>query len=177
MRSTQFLLVQEFAMSMQSFQILVRSFGLHLGLPDLTTDEDGYVALTFDEQELHLQYEEDANRVMIFTRLGEVEVDRTAEIYGMLLEANLFWRGTRGATFSVDPDPGIVFLADRQAEDGMTAETLSAWLEGFLNTATYWKNRLDVANAGGSLLDPEIAAGLEGGAPTDSAPNPGVGIH
>jgi Tir chaperone protein (CesT) family len=159
-------------MSLQSFQYLVQTFGQQLDVPDLTADEDGYVALTFDGQELHLQYEEDTRQVMGFTRLGEVEVERTAEIYGMLLEANMFWRGTRGATFSVDPDPGIVFLADRRPEDDMTAESLSEWLEGFLNTATYWKKRLDVANAGGSLLDPEIAAGKDDGVLADNASNP-----
>lgn len=164
-------------MSLQSFQALVREFGTQLGVSDMAADEGGYIALTFDETELHLQYEQDASRVMAFTRLGEVEIDRTAEIYGMLLGANLFWRGTRGATFSVDPDLGIVFLADRQSEDGMTAEQLSAWLESFLNTATYWKNRLDVANAGGSLLDPEIAAGGDGDSPTHGDPDRGVAVH
>lgn len=164
-------------MSLQSFQVLVREFGTQLGVSDMAADEDGYVALTFDETELHLQYEEDISRVMAFTRLGEVEIDRTAEIYGMLLGANLFWRGTRGATFSVDPDLGIVFLADRQSADGMTAEHLTVWLEGFLNTATYWKNRLDIANAGGSLLDPEIAAGDDGGSPTHGDPSRGVAVH
>lgn len=159
-------------MSLRSFQVLVGEFGERLGAPEIAADEEGYIALTFDDTELHLQYEADADQVVAFTRLGEVEVDRTAEIYGMLLGANLFWQGTRGATFSVEPDLGVVFLADRQPRGGTTVDRLNEWLEGFLDTATYWKKRLAAANAGGPLIDPEIPTGDEP-SPTDGGPGSG----
>lgn len=150
-------------MSLATFQALVSEFGGRIGVPEMAADDEGYIALSFDDTELHLQHEAETGEIVAFTRLGEVEIERAAEIYGMLLGANLFWQGTNGATFSLEPDLGVVFLADRKADGGMTPERLNDWLEGFLNTTIYWKKRLAAANAGGPLVDPEI--------PTD-APSP-----
>jgi hypothetical protein len=146
-------------MSLATFKALVSELGAGLGVPAMAADDDGYVALTFDDMELHLQHEADADEIVVFTRLGEVEIDRAAEIYGMLLGANLFWQGTRGATFSVEPDLGVVFLADRQPAGGMALERLNEWLEHFLDTTDYWRKRLAAANAGGPLIDVEVPGG------------------
>lgn len=154
-------------MALATFQSLVAEFGGRLGVPEIAADEEGYVALTFDAVEVHLQHDAEEDEVVVFTRLGEVEVDRAAEIYGMLLGANLFWQGTRGATFSLEPDLGVVFLADRRALDGLSVERLNDWLEGFLDTVGYWQKRLAVANAGGPLVDPEM--------PVDDPPPPDDG--
>ena len=87
----------------------------------------------------------------MFTRLGEVDDDRREEICLMLLGANLFWQGTKGATFSVEPATGVVFLADRRAMAATGADDLNDWLERFLDVAAYWRGRLELANVGGSL--------------------------
>ncbi len=138
-------------MSLSSFQALVRELGLRLGAPAMQADDSGYLALTIDDLEIHLQYEPEDDVILIFTRLSEVDVDRAAEIYGMLLQANLFWQGTAGATFSVDADTGRVFLADRRHREGIAAEALDGWLEAFVNVASHWQQRLAGANAGGPL--------------------------
>ena len=152
-------------MSLSSYQTLIRELSSELGVPDMHADESGYVALNIDELEIHLQYDKDQNRIVLFTRLSEVSVDRAAETYGLLLSANLFWQGTDGATFSIDFDTGRVFLADRQTLDGLTREALEKWLEGFVNIASYWLKRLASIEAGGDLLaDDAEQADLPGAA-------------
>src|SRR5689334_23098988 len=99
-------------MSLAAFQALVSEFGVKIGVPEITADEEGYVALTFDDLTVHLQHDPEADEVVVFTRLGEVEEDRAETIYGWLLGANLFWQGAKGGTFSVEPGTGMVFLAD-----------------------------------------------------------------
>lgn len=142
-------------MSLSSYQALIRELGGALGVPDMQADESGYVALTIDTQEIHLQYDEDQDRILLFTRLSAVSVDRAAETYGLLLSANLFWQGSGGATFSIDFDTGRVFLADRQALAGVTLEVLEKWLEGFADITLYWLKRLTIIAAGGDLLTDE----------------------
>ncbi len=78
------------------------NFGQSIGLAEATPDADGYCAMSFDELVVHFQY--DADDVVIFSRLGEVDEDRVEGIYGMLLAANMFWQGTKGGTISVEPD-------------------------------------------------------------------------
>ena len=94
------------------------ALGGRLGAPDMAADDEGYIGLTFDGVETHLQYDTERDEVVAFTRLLEVDVERAAEIYGMLLGANMFWQGTNGATLSVEPDSGMAFLADRRSLEG-----------------------------------------------------------
>lgn len=142
-------------MSLSSYQALIRELAGALGVPDMRADESGYVALTIDAQEIHLQYDEDQDQILLFTRLSTVSVDRAAETYGLLLSANLFWQGSGGATFSIDFDTGRVFLANRQALACVTLEVLEKWLEGFAEITLYWLKRLTIIAAGGDLLTDE----------------------
>lgn len=137
---------------MDLFKNLIHEFGKQLSADDVEADEEGYIALTFDEQTIHLQYDEQLDEVAVFTKLGTIEPDRLADICLMFLSANLFWQGTQGATFSVEPSTKRVFLADRHALSLLDVSRLNEWLERFLNITRYWNGRLEVANLGGSLL-------------------------
>ncbi|MBV7486820.1 type III secretion system chaperone [Bordetella sp. BOR01] len=156
-------------MSLTHFQALVQQLGARLGAPDMHTDDSGYLALTIDSVEAHFQYEPDDGIVVLFTRLQEVEIERAAEIYGLLLAANLFWQGTNGATFSIDFDTGKVFLADRRRAEGLSEQELEDWLEGFVNIAIHWQQRLETANAGGALF-PDESPAANGAADHDGFP-------
>lgn len=140
-------------MSLAHFQGVVRDFGGKVGMPDMAADGEGYIAISFDDRTIHLQYETDEDRVVVFTKMGEAEVDRLVEIYSMMLAANLFWQGTNGATFSVEPDTGTVFLADRKSAAVLDAARLNDWLEGFINITEYWSGKLELANSGGPIGD------------------------
>lgn len=156
-------------MSLAQFQGVISEFGGRLGAPDMAADDEGYIGLTFDGVETHLQYDSDQDDVVVFTRLAEVDAERAAEIYGMLLGANMFWQGTNGATLSVEPDSGMAFLAERRPLAGLTVEALNDWLEPFLATAEMWRKRIAEANGGGPLVDVDLPD--DGGQPP-SGPNP-----
>ena len=146
-------------MSLSAYQALIAELGQSLGLADMAAGEDGYVGLTIDDHEIHIQHEAEDDEVILFARLPAVDPDRQAPIYAMLLAANVFWQGTRGATFSADFDTGRVFLADRRALDRLTAETLSAWIEQFANVAMHWRARIQDANDGGPLTTDPVVPG------------------
>jgi hypothetical protein len=137
-------------MSVEAFAELIRNFGQSIGLAEATPDADGYCAMSFDELVVHFQY--DADDVVIFSRLGEVDEDRVEGIYGMLLAANMFWQGTKGGTISVEPDSRVAFIADRRPLAYTSDATFRDWLSGFIDIAEHWTDRLATANAGGPLL-------------------------
>jgi hypothetical protein len=63
-------------MSLNAFQALIAELGHSLGQADLAAGEDGYVGLTIDDIDVHIQYESDDDVVVLFSRLQEVEPDR-----------------------------------------------------------------------------------------------------
>lgn len=136
---------------MESFNHLIQTFGEQHNTQNIKADDQGYVALLFDSQLLHLQYDEEHEEIVVFTKLAEIDPDRMGDICIMLLSANLFWQGSQGATFSVEPATGIAFLAERQHLSMVNVHRLNIWLERFLNIVSYWHKRLSVANKGGSL--------------------------
>ncbi|KAB0607345.1 type III secretion system chaperone [Castellaniella defragrans] len=142
-------------MSLSSYQALIAELGQTLGMADMAAGEDGYVGLMIDGHEIHLQHEAEDDAVILFARLPEADPDRRDAIYAMLLAANVFWQGTRGATLGADFDTGRVFLADRRPRTGLDAESLSVWIEQFANVAAHWRQRIEDANDGGPLRTPD----------------------
>lgn len=127
---------------MESFKSLITDLGQHLYLSDFCADDQGYIAINFGTQVVHLQYDDQLDEVVVFARAGKIQPERMQETCTALLAANLFWQGTQGATFSVEPGTGIIFLADRKALVVLNAAILSDWLEHFLKIADYWRERL-----------------------------------
>lgn len=140
-------------MLISTYQGLIAELGQSLNLSDMVAGDDGYVGLVVDGHEIHIQYDGQDSVVILFTRLQEADPDRREGIYTLLLGANLFWQGTRGATFSIDFDTGRIFLADRRALDSLDVDAASAWIEAFADVAGYWRDRIDAVNDGGPLGD------------------------
>ncbi len=149
-------------MSLSSYQALIAELGRTLGMADMAAGEDGYVGLVVDGHEIHIQHEAEDDEVILFARLPEADPDRREGIYAMLLAANMFWQGTRGATFSADFDTGRVFLADRRAQVALDVESLSDWIERFANVAAYWHTRIEDANDGGPLRTGDMSDAAPG---------------
>lgn len=127
---------------MDVFKQLIKEFGSQLGINHLVSDEQGYVGLTIDAQDIHLQYDDETDEIIVFTELGAIEEDKLAEVCLMLLSANQFWQGTQGATLSVESTSKKIFLADRKALSLVDVQSLNDWLERFTNISHYWCKRL-----------------------------------
>ena len=137
-------------MSLDSYRGLLSDFGGAIGLADLAPDEEGYCALTFDDLPVHLQHDPEKDEIVAFSRIGTADEDRLEGIYGMLLGANLFWQGARGATLSVEPYTSTVFIADRRPA-GLSDAIFREWLGEFVEIAEFWQGRLARVNAGGPI--------------------------
>lgn len=128
--------------------LLLRELGQRLGLADLDLDEDGHAALAFDD--VLVDFEFDAaqeGRLLLYAYLGEPQGGEPAALLRAMLEANFFWRGTGGATLSLERATGGAVLALPVAIAGLDYGTFERTLEGFVAAAETWMKRLAAAAA------------------------------
>lgn len=122
-----------------TLQTLLNDLGQHMGLSELTLDEEGFTALRFDaDLVINLQYVVDSEALLLYADLGPAASG--AALYPTLLRANLFWRATLGATLSLSgTEPPHVILAQEFPWQQLRMEELATRLESFVNTVEDWQ--------------------------------------
>lgn len=130
-------------MSLDLLKSLVQELGQVIQLPDLAPDEDGYCCLSFDEKiTVHIQLDKDTNNLTFFTEVGKVEDAHKLYVYEQLLEANVFWLGTHGATLGVNTSTMMANLGYQEPIQNLDFQRFQQLLEGFVNTAESWIDKL-----------------------------------
>ena len=129
-----------------NFSQLLRDLARRAGVPETQSiSEDGQVLIFEPNLEVSISYSARKGLVLLSCPLGELDIDEPAETYRSLLEANLFWLETDGATVSLDGLTNRVFLADQRALALTSVEELEQWLNEFVRAAEKWtlilKNR------------------------------------
>jgi hypothetical protein len=97
-----------------SANIILSSLGDFIGIPDLQFEEEDHTcALQFSEDmTIHLTFEEEGKKLIIHSLVGTLPPENSSEIVEQLLEANLFWVSTRGATIALDRESKQVIIAN-----------------------------------------------------------------
>lgn len=129
---------------------ILESLGLFLGLDDLEfSEEDDTCILQLDDKmrvNISLFLENDT--IILHSLMGTLpEVDRSA-VVEQLLEANLFWSGTNGATISMERKTGFVIIAQALSlypSEGqiLTGEDLANFIASLASAANQWKKLLE----------------------------------
>lgn len=132
---------------------LLRRLGERLGLEDLAWDDGGECTLEVDDHLTVAMYVDDADQnLVLYAVVGQADEDSAPQVYRELIEANLLWKGTGGATLGADPDAGTVILAK---ELPLTVLDLDSWehhLGEFVSVTERWTARLTELT---SSADPE----------------------
>lgn len=118
---------------------MLLNLGLHWGIEPALPGPDQEMTLTlrFDDSVTVVLSAEDDDLV-VFGRLGEAPTHSVTFLEN-LLSANLFWRDTRGATLSLDPDTGAVLMAQRLPErDWREVDDLRQAIERFAHLQQSW---------------------------------------
>ena len=124
---------------------------MHAGLYDCELDERGTALLALDDVPVSLLLDEERGALLLLTTIGRPPA--TAETYGWLLDANLFWGGTRGATLARDAAGGTIILQWSLPFADLRAEDLESALELFVTTAEGMRKQLEQRDAGPSPED------------------------
>jgi hypothetical protein len=137
-----------------SYEALLTEFAANVGLDAaelLSTQE-----IVLDEHTIGLQPDGDTadSDLVFFTVLGTPDAAQLARISRTLLEANSFWVGTGGCTLGVQRDTGAVTLCGRIAVASIDGGTLAALLDGFADTATFWRSFVNGTPDGSDAMPP-----------------------
>ena len=140
----------------ERLQALLHDLGQQMGLSELRMDEHGGCGLELDQRMIDsLQYRETENELWLYADLGPV-VQRSPASYERLLQANLFWQATSGATLSLSADqPPHAVLARALHWMSLDDASFGMAVESFVNTVEDWQAQLHQA-------DPETEAGAGG---------------
>lgn len=122
-----------------TYEDLLNQFAEHVGLDakELASTEE----VLIDSIAIGLQLDGDPTDgdLVFFTMLGTPNPEHLIRIAPTLLQANNFWVGTGGCTLGLQQGTGAVTLCGRIALSALTGESLAMVLDGFVNTASFWK--------------------------------------
>ena len=127
----------------ERLQALLHDLGQQMGLSELRMDEHGGCGLELDQRMIvSLQYRETENELWLYADLGPL-ARRSPASYEKLLQANLFWQQTSGATLSLSGDePPHAVLANALHWMPMDETRLGAAVETFVHTVENWQVQL-----------------------------------
>ena len=121
------------------FKELIDSLAAQLHITDgIEIDRENRCSLEFDGMCVVIQGVDEVQAVVFCSPLGEPPPDQLFEFYRALLVANFNFQGTLGATLSVNPENGKVFLCRSLSSAALDEATFITALENFINTVEVW---------------------------------------
>jgi hypothetical protein len=109
---------------------LLKAFGTATGLPGLATEDNGVCVLVVDGRtNLYLLVDHATENLVMWSTIATLPVDKAEPTLRALMQANLFWTGTRGATLGLMPDSDDVVLAIRRPVGGVDVDGLRDLIE------------------------------------------------
>lgn len=114
----------------QKLDGVLAAFGKEVGMEGLATDENGVCLLVFDGRTtIHMLGDPGSDSLVVWSNLGAVPADGAERVLRALMQANLFWNGTGGATLGLMPEDDQVVLSIRRPFEGLSAEGLRDVIE------------------------------------------------
>jgi hypothetical protein len=132
---------------------VLAAFGDAIGLDGLALDDAGMGTIFVDDTAVALEFDAPGERLLLYTSLGVPEGDPAAA-HAELLEANLFWRGTAGATFALQPETGSVLLVQALPGRDLELAGFETALQAFVDTSEAWEQRLQAPPAAAAPAHP-----------------------
>ncbi len=129
---------------MEVFQEWLDQLAEELKLEEaLVLDEKNQCFLMFDESMLVEMEFKSTEKIFIFkANLGNVSEARLQQIYPKLLEANVQWKETNGATLGLQQYSEKVLLTQSVSIESCDYNLFYKLLENFVNTFEFWIKNL-----------------------------------
>lgn len=122
---------------------VVAEFGALLGMPGLRLDEQRHCSLLFDRRHrLAIACDSASGRLVLHCAVGPLPPGAGADTLSTLLRANYLWRGTQGATLSLDPDGRQITLMSALPLQGLDVPQLNGAVERLLDGVDAWQRFL-----------------------------------
>lgn len=151
-----------------NFSELIGQFAAKIGIgAEIEIDSEERCFLEFDGMGVVIQGMAATETVAVLSPVGMPPPEDPCALYKALLEANYLFRGTSGATLSVNPEDGGVMLCRSLDGKALDADGLFVALDAFLNTLVAWRTFVSEYRA-----KPAEPTGM---AEATEAPLPGLG--
>jgi len=107
-------------------------------------DREGICHLMIEDKYLiHLQESSEEDVIHLFSKLAPIPAENPVYLFELLLESNLFGRGTGGAVLSIDiPSQGIFFSKELITEITDTS-IFEKELELFIKGVEFWVHNIE----------------------------------
>jgi hypothetical protein len=113
----------------QKLDEVLSAFGKEVGM-ELATEENGVCLLVFDKRTtINLLGDPITESLLVWSNLGPLPGEGSERVLRSLMQANLFWTGTGGATLGLMPEGGEVVLATRRPLATLDPEGLRSAIE------------------------------------------------
>lgn len=122
---------------------LLKTLGNDLGIEDVHPNEDGECTLAFDDCFVSFSFIEDAGMISMYSGVCEVPGDCPREVLEMLLDEQVFFKGTRGATLSLSKSRHMVLAHLNLFIGVLDSERFSAAVQNLLQTALEIRVRVE----------------------------------
>lgn len=130
-------------------EAILEALGEELGIEGLMFDDESNTCLFQIDQArlIALTARAEEGDFVIHTQVGLLPEENRCDIVEQLMEANLFWAGTRGATLSIERERGVVMVAqalNRHESSGelLTGATLGKTILNLVDVANHWASLL-----------------------------------
>ena len=122
---------------------LLAALGRQVGIAQLGLDDAGCCALSFDTTVVNFELDEETHRLFLYADVGDAPRQLGEALYRDLLAANLLWRGTGGATLSLDEGRRRFVLAHAIPVERISEADFVETVERFVDIAETWGRRID----------------------------------
>ncbi len=130
----------------QVLRSAISELGRMLGIDSLAWDSDASCLIEFaDNVGITLYFNDEHDVIYIYALVGELAPDAPSNLLGEVLESNLFGIGTRGASFGLDRDNGLLYLSRSVPQGAVCGEYLYRCLIDMLDVLRRWKPKLSAA--------------------------------
>lgn len=117
---------------------ITNEFTKSLGLGALSFGDDDRCTLTFDQVVVNFQVHGDTGELVLYAKVGELPDAPSPTLLTHLLEANLFHRGTGGATLGIESEERLIVLARNLPVVGLDSLVFREIVTRFIDAAEFW---------------------------------------
>ncbi len=150
--------------NMEHYRHILAAAAEQLGFENVKADEQGGCTLQFEDTFVSFSCQEESSQASLVIPVAEVTGECPREVLERLLDAQLFFKDTRGGTFSFDKTKGWVLLHLNLMADAIDESMLRNAIENMLDVARNFGEEIAELMAGGeATTSPQEQA--EGGFP------------
>lgn len=130
-------------MSRTAINALFSELGSQLGMDQLALDENDHCILQIEDgSDIHLEYLEQSDLLLMVSALPPIEADYKAVVYEAMLKGNYLWQDTYGSTLAIHTGTNAVIVEHKMSVANIVPGSLQEHISGFDALVNGWQERI-----------------------------------